>query len=368
MDNNMFNAANKLKEYTVLINDIELVKEMITTVELSYKNSTPVIYGNLIIDDLFDMNQQVDWLTAIITISYTDLFDVKIDKKFRVIQINEFKHNLNKKGFDLRIQDAFSYKLERSFLSKGFNGKITTALKSYITELGLSDYVLEITDTVESTSFIVPKNVNNLDFFINALKKEGYTFYQTKDAICVKSLAELSFSNLEEEVDEFTDETDNQYYMNKIIDFTIIDTDKLNVKPKIRSFAYNPTTKTIEKNIVNDATLYALNDNPDNVLDNDGYMDYYQQHLNFNDHALRFKDSILQQNKIEMVVYGYAKNSVNKIYNLFLRGNMSTTESQTSGDVTNNGRYVATKVIHKIVGDSLIQKIFLSRADSQSRG
>ena len=75
------------------------------------------------------------------------------------------------------------------------------------------------------------------------------------------------------------------------------------------------------------------------------------------------KDAFLSRANIEIVVNGYAQNDLNQIYELQLKGNKSTSDGQSKGNLIIGGKYVSYKLIDKIVADTMVQKIMLYRAD-----
>lgn len=360
----IFNVSNKLKSYSVSIGEIELVQDVIVSLEISYKNNTPALKGKLLIDDLYDMHSQVDWTTVNINVAYTDLLDVTTEKNFRVTGVQEYEHSNYKKALEISMQDVFSYRFENSFLSKGFNSSVSSAISEYAEHFNL-DNTLDFSEQT-SRSFVVPKNVSNLEFFISELAGDGFYFYQDRDAVRIKSLSDLSVSSLPDTDGIFYDETDNKYYKNRIIASRVDVDKKERVIPKTRSLAYDFENKSILYNNNNDKTPFRLNDSEANIQDTSGYRDIYQNHTNFDEHTKMVRDSFLSQNKVEMVVSGFGKNVVNRIYDLKLRGNIITVETQTKGNYYVSGKYVCYEMVDKIVGDSFIQKIYLERADAQN--
>lgn len=362
----VFTPSNKLKSYSLKIGDIELVHDAIISMEFSYKNDSPIVMGKILINDLYDMSQLVDWKSIDVQVLYVDMKSESTEKRFRITQIKEYEHSNYKKAFQLCVQDTFSYKLKHSFLSRGFNTSIINAFQQYLDYLDLNDFDTDFSSMTTTESFTVPKSMNNLDFFINKFKMNGYYLYQNQDSICVKSLSDLSVNSLPENDGLFTNETDNQYYKNRIIASRTHLNDRERVIPKTRSLAFDVNSKKFLYESNNDKTSLSLNDDIDDIQDDVGFRDVYQQHLNFDEHNVMIRDSFLSQNGIELVVNGFKKNTLNQIYDVHLRGNVSTTETQMKGNIIMNGKYVSKRINDKIIGDSFIQKIHLERADIQS--
>lgn len=362
----VFTPSNKLKSYSLKIGDIELVQDAIISMEFSYKNDSPIVLGKILINDLYDMNQLIDWKSVDVQVLYVDMKSESTEKTFKIIQIKEYEHSNYKKAFQLTIQDTFSYKLKHSFISRGFNSSILSAFQQYIDHLELNDFDTDFSAMSQTETFTVPKSMNNLEFFIQKFKMNGYYLYQNQNAICVKSLEDLNVNNLIENDDIFTNETDNQYYKNRIIASRTHLNDRERVIPKTRSLAFDVGSKKFLYDNNNDKSIFSLNDDLDDIQDDLGFRDVYQQHLNFDEHNTMLRDSFLSQNGIELVINGFKKNTLNQIYDVHLRGNVSTTDTQMKGNLIMNGKYISKQINDKIIGDSFIQKVYLERADIQS--
>lgn len=362
----VFSAANKLESYSVKIGTIDLVVDTIISLEMCYKNNTPKVTGKLLIDDLYSLNLLVDWTTIDIEINYTDIKSQLMTKKFKPVLIEEFEHSNYKKAIQINLQDMFSYKLEHSFLSKGFSGTVSEALTAYMTKLELTETLTEFTETELIENFVVPKNVNNLDFFIEKFSQQGYYFFQNRESVLLKSLSDLSIDSLEIKEDLFTNDTDNKYYKNRIIASKVNFNDRKSIGDKKRTVMFNNESKTIIYNNLNDKSEFSLNDNLSEIQNTDGFEEITQQHLSENDHNKKIRDSLIKQNQLEIVVNGFSENKVNQVFNIFLKGNISTSETQILGNLTVSGKYISNIIIDKIVGDSFIQKIYLERSDSQA--
>lgn len=114
----ILNAGNKLKSYSVKIGDIDLVKEVISSIEISFRNDVPVVLGRLVIDDLYDMNSQLVWRDVTVKVFYMDMFDKSVDIEFYITEIKEAYDDSFKKNYVLELQDKFSYTLGHSYLDR----------------------------------------------------------------------------------------------------------------------------------------------------------------------------------------------------------------------------------------------------------
>lgn len=363
MSAKLFSAANKLNDYSIMIGDISIIKECIISAEIAYTNSSPKIQGTIIIDDLYDLNLQQDWNTISVEIMYIDIFETEVKRKFVILNITEKYDEKNDKLFVIKLQDEFSYVLEHSFLSKSFTGNIITCIEEYITKLKLTSYTTDFSSfSGDAEGFVIPNHINNLDAFMIELNRKGLAFYQTKDKVVIKSLTDLKPSSLPIN-GLYMNETDNQLYQNRITEIRNTFNNRELVPPSTRAVAFDPLTKVLIELESNEITDYQLNSDTMNPQDSTGVRDVYQIHKDFNQNIKEMKDAFLSRGKIEMVVNGYAKNDLNQIYELALKGNKSTSVGQSSGNLIIGGKYISYKLIDKIIADTMIQLIHLHRAD-----
>lgn len=367
----VLNAGNKLKSYSVKIGDIDLVKEVISSIEISFRNDVPVVLGRVVFDDLYDMNSQLVWRDVSVRVFYMDMFDKSVDMEFYITEIKEAYDDSFKKKYVLELQDKFSYTLGHSYLSKSFNADPVTALKKYIDELKLSSYKTDFDTVSSSSAMVVPCHVDNLTFFLGEFYRRGYSFYQTKEKIVVKHIDKLKTKSLPENDPgkPYKNETDNQLYKNKVTAMKTFFLRRGAIPAVTKSIAYNPAKKAMDSSTDNDNSAYYLSDdafNLQNVTPGGGFHGtkvITQSHLNFDQHRLTLKDSFVRQSEVEIVVNGYVKNDVNQIYELELKGNQAGGEQQAKGNTVIGGKYVSNTVMDKIVGDAIVQKIHLCRAD-----
>ena len=369
----IFNTSNKLKNYTIEIGGINIVKEMIISLEMTHQNNSPVVLGRLVINDLVDLNSQLIWRDTSVKVYYMDMFDKIFRKEFYITSIVETLNEKNRKSFIIDLQDKFSYILEHSYISKSFSTDHKTALLQYMGRLSIDsmlnvDYVS--TGTLESMNFVVPKHMNNLNYFMGEFYKQGFTWYQTKDSIKLKHYTDLLPVNLPLNSEEkpYKNETDNQLYMNKIIGLNTVFNKRDGILPITKSFGYNIQTKQIDSSEFNDNTMWVNNSDTVNMQTTsggqyEGVFERPQQHLDFDHHKIIMRDSFFTHNELEMAINGYVRNDLNQIYELFLKGNMGSIDSQHRGNTIINGKYVSNKITDKLIGDTLIQKVMLSRVD-----
>lgn len=366
--NSLFNAANKLKTYNVKINDNDIFSDYVLTFDIEYSNNTPVVNGKFVFKDMFDINQTVSWDEAIVSLSYIDLFEESFNKEFRVISVKEETNEKAEKLVEMKLQDTFSYTLQKSFVSKSFYSNPKEALIIYLKELNITDYEFDLTENNEKFYFTIPENQNNLISFLQEFHKFGYCFYQTKNKICLKSVKDLEPKNLPlNDEEDYVDVSANQLKYNLIRDIYSEHHDREKTPKTTRALAYNILTKRMEYSEFNNVDEYSLNDDQTNIQDTIGRRDVYQTHLNFEQHKKEMKESFFKQNSTTIVINGYAKNDINQIYSLRLKGIKSNKESIDKGNVTIGGKYISVKVVDKIFLDFMIQQVVLQRADFTKR-
>lgn len=363
----ILNPGNKLESYTIKIDDVEIFPHMLKSLEMSYSNNTPVIKGRLIFDDLFDINRIVDIYKAKFEVIFTDIFGVVVEKEFVLINAKEeFKKD---KIVMLEIQDKFSHILKESFMTKSYpkDSDFKTALLEFVDKLELSDFEIIFSEKEfpKSEGFVVPRNISNLDFFINMFYHDGFYFYQDKESVKVIHHTDLSIDKLPNNDDEhvYTDQHLNQYYKTKIIDLDISYYNQHKILPKVTSFAYDPLTKSVQKTDNNDKSPYFTGDNTEIEQHDFGRMSIFQHHLNFDNHDILMRDSYFEQSQIDIIVNGYCSNDLYQIYDVQLKGIRGAQESQDKGNQLLNGKYISLGITDKIIGDSMIQKIKLRRAN-----
>lgn len=365
---NIFNAANRLKTYKIEVGAVLLVYETVLSFEQVFSNLTPKITGTLVFKDMYDMNLFLDWNETTVKVTYIDIFDEDVKKEYKIIGINEEITSKNEKVTTLKLQDTQSFIIEHCFYSRAFKGNVVNAFTEYFDELGLT-VEKELTSVSEEINFVVPKNKNHLEWIIFELNKFGLVFYQDKKKIYIKHIDEIKPSALPSNgADKYTDGATNQLYKNKIYDLEVLYKNRENTPSISRAIAYDILQKKMvysdQENVkLNELTEYSLNSDDFNLQADLGVKDVYQTHLNFDESRLNQREMFMDQNTIIIVVNGYSKNDINQVYDISLKGLVNSTDSQNKGNLILGGKYIAYKITDKIIGDCLMQKITLKRAD-----
>lgn len=353
-----------LVDYDVRVGKISLPKETITSIELVYSNTSVKVMAELIFVDLMDMNAILDWDKSNIYITYTDLENKMFFKEFRVIGIYEETNNLGRKSYVISLQDIFSYKLGNCFLSKGYDKPLTEALSDIIGILKIDNLdnleykFSEIPNFPQNFSFVLSKNISALDYFTRELYRWGCTFYQDKTTVYIKNIEDLNYTKFNR-AGNFTNQTINELSWNRIYDFRIIHNNIEQKKELTRTSYYDELTqKIVYKNI----NVENLTDNPISALpDSVGKRDIIRSSSTDAEAILTRHRRDMDSTIIELYVPGFMKNELNMIYDLDLKGNQGSRETQDLGDGLISGDYVSKLIGEKIIAGKLFQKIIVHR-------
>lgn len=364
------NGVSELNSLKIDIGDFSVNEDELVSLEISYEGNTPVVLATLIFKDTYNFNELQDWKDCEVYVKIVDNSKKDIEKRFIITNISEQENEKKEKTFFLELQDKFSYTFEKSFHAYSFNSNPKEAITKYTSILKLEDFDIDVGDISETFDFVIPANKNNLESFLSEFKKHGFTFYQTKSGIFIKSVDDLLPSNLPSNDDEqmfFTDETANKLFINRIHNSTKQFMRRNSTPPKSRACAYDIATKTMKKYEKNDVEDFLMNDESVNLQEDLGSTFVYQQHLNFENHRLDMRDSFMNQNQIDIVVNGFIKNEIHQIYDLKFIGNKSTVKGMKNGNTIVSGKYISTRVVDKIIKKSFVQKIILKRVDMRKR-
>lgn len=358
-------TINKLKALNVNINSNSLQLSTVKSIEFAYSNTRPIIRGQLYFNDLSDINMYTDWSSSTVQIAFIDLLDDMFTRKFQVIEVEELDEEMGKKSYVLTFVDEFSYALSKSYISRSFNKPLNEALTEVIEDLGVNELSLleyDFSEVPYDKPYITSKNINSLTYFTRELYRKGFTFYQTKTGIHIKSLEDLIPADLPSN-GIFSDHPKNEYYMNRVLKFNKLQNNRSAVDSKSVSKAYNPSTKEIETFSDDPYDSLRLNSKSVNLSDGITPVEYHQSQLNSSQRQLDLKREYLDQNVIQIFTSGFVKNDINQIYDLEFKGSDTYIESQMKGDELLNGKYVSKLVQEKIILDSYVQMITIHRAD-----
>lgn len=364
--NNIFSETiNKLKSLKVTIAGTELEPSTVKSLEFAYCNTRPIVRGQLYFNDLYDMNMLTDWSIAKVQVTFVDLLDDMFSRTFHVVNVEEANEEMGRKSFILDLVDEFSYALSQSYISRSFKIPLNEAVLEIASDLGVSEIPhieLDFSEVPYDKPYLTSKNINSLTYFTRELYRKGYTFYQTKTGILIKSLDDLIPVTCPLN-GEFSDHPKNEYYMNKVIEFNVLQNNRQLVDSKSTTLTYDPLTKTTKKLTEDPLNSLRLNSGSVNLSDSVTEMEYFQSQLDPSQRSLDLKREYMDQNVVQMYVTGFVKNDLNQIYDMRFKGNDTYMESQMKGDELLSGRYISKMIQEKIILDSYVQMITIHRAD-----
>lgn len=364
--NNIFSETiNKLKSLKVTIAGTELEPSTVKSLEFAYCNTRPIVRGQLYFNDLYDMNMLTDWSIAKVQVTFVDLLDDMFSRTFHVVNVEEANEEMGRKSFILDLVDEFSYALSQSYISRSFKIPLNEAVLEIASDLGISEIPhieLDFSEVPYDKPYLTSKNINSLTYFTRELYRKGYTFYQTKTGILIKSLDDLIPATCPLN-GEFSDHPKNEYYMNKVIEFNVLQNNRQLVDSKSTTLTYDPLTKTTKKLTEDPLNSLRLNSGSVNLSDSVTEMEYFQSQLDPSQRSLDLKREYMDQNVVQMYVTGFVKNDLNQIYDMRFKGNDTYMESQMKGDELLSGRYISKMIQEKIILDSYVQMITIHRAD-----
>ena len=355
----------KLKSFKVKLNEFTLETSTIKSIEFAYSNTRPIVKGQIYLQDLNDLNMSIDWSTAIIQVTYIDLLDGMFTRKFHVVDVGEIKEDLSRKSFILDLVDEFSYAFSNSYISRSFNVPLNQAVLEIASDLGVDNVPhveMDFSSVPYTKPYITSKNTNSLSYFTRELYRQGYTFYQTKTGIHIKSMQDLIPSTLEIN-GKFSDHPTNQHYMNRIRFHDVLQNNRSGVSPSSTAITYDASTKQNKRITEDPLNSLRLNSRVVDLSNSTTSGEYLQSQLNNDQRQLDLKREYMDQNILIIYVSGYMKNELNQVYDVIIKGNDTFIESQMKGDELLSGKYVSKLIQEKIILDSYVQMITLHRAD-----
>lgn len=356
---------NKLQNLEVIIADIEIQKETINSIEFAYDNTRPIIRGQIFFEDLYDMNMITDWSEAKIKITYIDSLDEMFMRTFNVVGVQEGKSGLGRKSLIITFVDEFSFALANSYISRSFKIPLNKALLEIAKDLGVSELdqiEFDFSNVPYDKPYMTVKNSNSLTYFTRELYRRGFTFYQTKKGVHIKSFDDLIPKDLPLN-GVFKDDPDNQLYANKILESNVIQNNRYMAEPDSAVVTYDATKKEVIKLEDDILNKLLLNSEPVKLNKTKTRKEYSQSQLDANERNLDLKRNYMDQNILQIYVSGYIKNDLNQIYDTLFKGNVTFAESQQRGDESIQGKYVSKQIQEKIIKGSYVQMITLHRSD-----
>jgi len=303
-----------------------------------------------------------------ILVSITDIYNVEFTREYVITKSTETKEQ-DSKTIRLDFQDVVSWKLQNTYIAKSYQE--TTLLDVFKDYMGIEvDAIINgfpITKKYKGTSkisnFVVPLNVNFLDFIAKEFYKEGIYFYQDKKYIYVGDFnmtpVEFTYKQVEQD-----------FYGFMIMDYdgTFNDIKRI---PKQDQLVWDENTKSI---IVHDGSLdlfknnYNLDKNNINVLPEQQQTNgrkLVTKELKYNNAEYDFLD-YKNNTVLEMVIPGNIDyTQMYRTIDIHLTGNINSKDTLNKGDIKLSGKYQIIEIKDKIISNTFNQKIKIRRVGEQ---
>lgn len=372
-----------LRNYSIEIDNFELIEDDIITLEIKQDFFNFGISGSLKIKDSFDVfnNGNIKFIKENkIKISFEDFLREKSSRYYYITKIRVIQHEDRYKILDISFIDEFTYILKNTYISKSFNKSTVSAFSDYLTHLGITDSLrgknisLNINDTSDSKTFVAPQDRNILDFFLYELKRDNIRIWQDYNSINISEVipAQMSLKQIDDADVLYSNRTLNNDYIFKIHEYEELNNqnyESLLTKPAELIYRYD-TEKTIIKNTQNLVDIFSeLKLNSLDVSSMQGNYKKIDTQATFGTDKQKHElfDSYMSNNQLSIVVPGSFKyNNIGFIVNVELKGNPLFADTEHEQDVYSSGKYFVAKVLDRIIGGRLIQKMTLIRLDALS--
>lgn len=368
------NESSSYKKLSCTIDDVEIKPSYIQDLEIHWEDDFRV-NGYIKINDIFDLSNNVELDDdKIINIYVTDLYDTFYSRDFKITNIKE-KKSMNDKVTIIEFQDVISWELQNTYIPKSFQATKASDMFLDFMSLKADSLLGTVQKQIASTSishplYVVPTNINFLDFILGEFNKEGYILYQTYDKIILEDAKNLIPSVLETVEFEYKESKKNQHYGFNIIDYSAVlaDTKAVSKNPVHSVLVYNPATKTMDEFKQNLEDVYSdlqVTGKANVTQKTNGACIKTQEYLIDNNLYLDTIKASKDNSGVDIMVPGnITYSSVFKKMDILLMGNSNSTESIKSGDVKLSGVYVCYKVKDKFIpGQKFIQQLILKRVD-----
>lgn len=379
----IFNDSSVLKEFKVWINEYELLNEDVVSFGIDWKYHNFVVQGNMVFKDSFELSSQgvFDGVTTV-KVYAVDMFGKQFMKTFRMNSIRVDEYSGRFKVMNISFMDELYYKLDNTYLSKSFTADPMTAFKEYLEYLGFNDTYwkenkieIDFDELSNSYSFVVPQDQSAFEFFYNILRNNSLRMYQTRYGFEIKNVdfSKLSVSKIDNDDIIFTNNTSNNEYVFKIHDFAlsynnIFDANRKKPKTKLLAYSFeNKNIIDISSNLNDNYSIITLNNKDMSGLQQtDGEKMKINSVVNSNGEKLDTQDIYMNNNTLEIAVVGNFKyTELGTIVKVIIRGNPTMEKTSLESDIVHSGNYFINEINDRFIGNRILQKIQLVRADFQ---
>lgn len=343
--------------------EIVIKEEFLNSFQVNFSQLSMKVTGSMIVDDGQLLNAFVQMSDQLLRLSYTDREGNNYTGIFQVTSVRHVTYGQNQKGYEIQFLDFASWRLQNSFLGKSYsNGDMKDVIQEFVQELGFN--LFEIEGSLEfEEPLVIPKHINNLEFFEDEIYRMGGSIQGTRKGQKIHKTEELEFIKLELD-SPFVQNEKNQHYKGKIMDFTLTENLRHNIKPKFSTFDFETeeALKTYEPTVLDeyDITPYSVKGTK-GVLRNEGTEPIIQRGTKHNEMVRR---NSLEHNQLDIVVPGFCTREPNTLQGVKLQGNKLSQKTIDQGDTVNSGVYIIQQEQDRYIQGQLLQKLHLRRQNS----
>jgi hypothetical protein len=389
MKDNLFDLASSLRDVKISINKTPILDENILEMEIHWDSKKFEVHASMMLKDNMDLLASFENFDKnVVNIFITDLQDNVVSRDFYIANMNEVKGDgENTKTLVIDLIDVISFTLKNSFISKGYSNcslsyiindlfkifKIETLFdKKYIT--------LDLSETKEIyENIVIPQDRSVLDFLEFQLNLEGSILFQQNTSIVLKNITEVLPSVLKkDQTKNFKEDVENVNYQYKILEFTAeYSSAYSNLQlPSTSSFVFDPKTKAMIKLESNISDIW------DNIKSSNTDEKYIQStdilnggkcfRINENNSKDRLtKETFfhyIENTFVEIFVPGQTKgNNLLEKRGCSFKGSTLHIEGLAEGNTILGGDYIVLKIHDKILGNKMIHRIMLGRANNTGK-
>lgn len=360
--------TNKLKDFSVQIDNIRLTQSQIVSFKMQYSIDRLRTNAILTFRDETALVQDIPIRGGnTVKALMTDFDGNKSEEEFIVISVSYSRDKNGSLVTVLELLDVLSINAlklypQKSFLLANMTSIIDNdkTLKPFLNKK-IKDFSNQ---EYKHNNFVIPLNKSFNAVIEYLVKNNNYLFFQTRTHYKIKSYKELFKQSPSESKYYFR--TDNQHYRRNILEYNVTmgDTiDTIILQPDIRSHSYNIMNKgynfiEMDKNKIID-TYYSEYNKPDYSNNaNTGRKFQYRSHDTINNfvnyiYSNNSSDNII----VEMLVPGQFSTNVGDIVEL----DLISTKDETSPEPNINGKFLVKEIIDIIQVPEYLQKIILIR-------
>lgn len=378
-----FNDSSIVRKLTYDIDGEVLDPEDVVSTELYWYKDVFSVTGRILLKDTDDGANLYPLNSAnTVQIYSEDGFDDYYFKTFHFTNIKETKASGRHKVYEYELIDKLAYKMMNTYVGKSYAGKLLSdIIADYFGYFGWAELLdpgvaLELLPTEKLHEFfIVPQNVNFLQWLREQLDKEGYTMYQTRKKVVIGAKKDdLAPVNLEKiEWDSYSQLHYLAEHPFKIHDILV----KFN--PDFEQATQSPLQDTTHFDFAT-KTMISTKSSMEEVFGDfkvgTTALGAIQKTVGeklgtqTNDQLPMIKSGMqknVQKNTIlDIIVSGnYIYNEIYKNADIVLSGSLENLQGQKEGDIRMSGIYTIVAVTDKYISDNLTQKLTLERANFQ---